>query len=30
MTAEKDNAPVTGPLTVDAAIRIGLLGLLLY
>jgi predicted PurR-regulated permease PerM len=30
MTAEKDRDPVVGPLTVDAAIRIGLLGLLLY
>jgi predicted PurR-regulated permease PerM len=30
MTTDKDRAPVAGPLTVDAAIRIGLLGLLLY
>jgi predicted PurR-regulated permease PerM len=30
MTTDKDRAPVVGPLTVDAAIRIGLLGLLLY
>jgi predicted PurR-regulated permease PerM len=30
MAAEKDRNPVAGPLTVDAAIRIGLLGLLLY
>jgi predicted PurR-regulated permease PerM len=30
MATEKDRGPVVGPLTVDAAIRIGLLGLLLY
>jgi predicted PurR-regulated permease PerM len=30
MTTDKGSAPVAGPLTVDAAIRIGLLGLLLY
>jgi predicted PurR-regulated permease PerM len=30
MTTDKDKPPVAGPLTVDAAIRIGLLGLLLY